>query len=81
MILAEEEISDVSLSTFYVFDKENAGARSIRLAARTRRVRPRRAAADEAAADEAATDEAAAEVAEAAEEEVAEAAEEAAVSG
>ena len=33
MILAEEEISDVSLSTFYVFDKENAGARSLRLAA------------------------------------------------
>jgi hypothetical protein len=25
-ILAEEEISDVSLATFYVFDKENAGA-------------------------------------------------------
>src|ERR1700688_41051 len=24
--LAEEEISDVSLATFYVFDKENAGA-------------------------------------------------------
>ena len=24
VILAEEEISDVSLSTFYVFDKENA---------------------------------------------------------
>ena len=33
VILAEEEISDVSLSTFYVFDKENAGARSERLAA------------------------------------------------
>jgi hypothetical protein len=25
VLLAEEEISDVSLSTFYVFDKENAG--------------------------------------------------------
>ena len=24
-ILAEEEVSDVSLATFYVFDKENAG--------------------------------------------------------
>src|SRR3984893_5439043 len=33
VILAEEEISDVSLSTFYVFDKENAGARSVRVAA------------------------------------------------
>jgi hypothetical protein len=33
VILAEEEISDVSLLTFYVIDKENAGARSIRLAA------------------------------------------------
>ena len=27
VILDEEEISDVSLSTFYVFDHENAGAR------------------------------------------------------
>ena len=27
VILYEEEISDVSLSTFYVFDHENAGAR------------------------------------------------------
>jgi hypothetical protein len=26
VILAEEEISDVSLATFYVFDKENAGS-------------------------------------------------------
>jgi hypothetical protein len=26
IILAEEEVSDVSLATFYVFDKENAGA-------------------------------------------------------
>ncbi len=26
IILSEEEISDVSLATFYVFDKENAGA-------------------------------------------------------
>jgi hypothetical protein len=34
----EEEISDVSLSTFYVFDHENAGARrtSLQLAQRTR---------------------------------------------
>jgi hypothetical protein len=40
--LYEEEISDVSLSTFYVFDHENAGARrpSLRLAQRTRS-RPR----------------------------------------
>src|SRR5690242_11364288 len=27
--LTEEEISDVSLGTFYVFDKENAGSRSL----------------------------------------------------
>jgi hypothetical protein len=33
IILADEEISDVSLSTFYVFDKENAGERSVRVAA------------------------------------------------
>src|SRR5215469_6186194 len=35
--LYEEEISDVSLSTFYVFDHENAGARrpGLRLAQRT----------------------------------------------
>jgi hypothetical protein len=26
IILTEEEIFDVSLATFYVFDKENAGA-------------------------------------------------------
>src|SRR5262249_4484711 len=40
--LYEEEISDVSLSTFYVFDHENAGARrpGLRLAQRTRS-RPR----------------------------------------
>jgi len=40
--LYEEEISDVSLSTFYVFDHENAGARrpSLQLAQRTRS-RPR----------------------------------------
>ena len=38
----EEEISDVSLSTFYVFDHENAGARrpGLQLAQRTRS-RPR----------------------------------------
>ena len=36
VILAEEEISDVSLATFYVFDKENAGAHrsGVQLAAR-----------------------------------------------
>jgi hypothetical protein len=36
--LYEEEISDVSLSTFYVFDRENAGARrpGFQLARRTR---------------------------------------------
>ena len=37
--LYEEEISDVSLSTFYVFDHENAGARrpgGLQLARRTR---------------------------------------------
>jgi hypothetical protein len=37
-ILAEEEISDVSLATFYVFDKENAGTLH---AARQRRLRRR----------------------------------------
>jgi len=38
VILGEEEISDVSLSTFYVFDNENAGAHrpGIQLAKRTR---------------------------------------------
>ena len=42
VLLAEEEISDVSLATFYVFDKENAGAhRSGRTACR-QRVRTRR---------------------------------------
>jgi hypothetical protein len=37
-LLHEEEISDVSLSTFYVFDHENAGARrpGLQLAQRTR---------------------------------------------
>jgi hypothetical protein len=41
--LHEEEISDVSLSTFYVFDHENAGARrpGLQLAQRTRSRRPR----------------------------------------
>jgi hypothetical protein len=40
--LYDEEISDVSLSTFYVFDHENAGARrpGLQLAQRTRS-RPR----------------------------------------
>ena len=44
--LDEEEISDVSLSTFYVFDHENAGARrpGLQLAQRTRtRSTPKRA--------------------------------------
>ena len=41
--LFEEEISDVSLSTFYVFDHENAGAHrpSLHLTQRTRSRRPR----------------------------------------
>ena len=34
VFLAEEEISDVSLSTFYVFDKENAYRPGVQLAAR-----------------------------------------------
>jgi hypothetical protein len=44
--LYEEEISDVSLSTFYVFDHENAGARrpGLQLAQRTRS-RPRQGSA------------------------------------
>jgi hypothetical protein len=33
VLLAEEEISDVSLSTFYVFDKENARIPGVKLAA------------------------------------------------
>jgi hypothetical protein len=39
--LREEEISDVSLSTFYVFDNENAGVRrpGSQLAQKTRRPR------------------------------------------
>jgi hypothetical protein len=42
IILHEEEISDVSLATFYVFDHENAGARrpGLQLTQRTRS-RPR----------------------------------------
>ena len=42
IILHEEEISDVSLATFYAFDHENAGARrpSLQLTQRTRS-RPR----------------------------------------
>jgi len=41
--LYEEEISDVSLSTFYAFDHESAGARrpGLQLAQRMRRGRPR----------------------------------------
>src|SRR5262249_26826432 len=44
--LYEEEISDVSLSTFYVFDHENAGVRrpGLQLAQRTRN-RPRQGSA------------------------------------
>jgi hypothetical protein len=42
LVIGEEEISDVSLSTFYVFDHENAGARrpGLQIAQRTRS-RPR----------------------------------------
>ena len=38
VIIGEEEISDVSLSTFYIFDHENAGTRrpGLQLAQRTR---------------------------------------------
>src|SRR5690242_2112604 len=32
VILAEEEMSDVSLSTFFVFDKENVPRRGVQLA-------------------------------------------------
>src|SRR5215472_7025380 len=47
--LHEEEISDVSLSTFYAFDHENAGARhpGLQLAQRTRS-RPRQGSASSA---------------------------------
>src|SRR5215469_18868097 len=47
--LDEEEISDVGLSTFYVFDHENAGARrpGLQLAQRTRS-RPRQGSASSA---------------------------------
>jgi len=34
VMLAEEEISDVSLATFYIFDKENAGPPGLKLAAK-----------------------------------------------
>ena len=46
--LYEEEISDVSLSTFYVFDHESAGARrpGLQLTQRTRRGRPRQGSGD-----------------------------------
>jgi hypothetical protein len=42
LVIGEEEISDVSLSTFYVFDHENVGAHrpGLQLAQRTRS-RPR----------------------------------------
>jgi hypothetical protein len=46
VILDEEEIFDVSLSTFYAFDHENAGARRPGLQlARTTRSRPRQGSA------------------------------------
>src|SRR5262249_43689678 len=50
--LYEEEISDVSLSTFFAFDHENAGPRrpGLQLAQRTRsRPRPGSAGADDCA--------------------------------
>ena len=31
-VLGEEEMADVSLATFYLFDKENVGARGVQLA-------------------------------------------------
>ena len=34
VMLAEEEISDVSLATFYIFDKENVGPPGVQLVAR-----------------------------------------------
>ena len=61
VILAEEEISDVSLAAFFVFDKEMAGARSVRVAADTEGAATE-AAADEVVAEEAVADEAAAAV-------------------
>ena len=39
LFLGEEEISDVSLSTFHVFDKQNVGSLKSRRAARQRRWR------------------------------------------
>ena len=39
LLLGEEEISDVSLSTFHVFDKQNVGSLKSRRAARQRRWR------------------------------------------
>ena len=44
VLLAEEEISDVSLATFYVFDKENAGAHRSGVQLAAKRVRTREAA-------------------------------------
>ena len=68
--LSEEEVFDVSLATFYVFDKEEAGthAPGIQLAApRTRRLRrPVGVVADTAALEGAAAADTAAEAAEAA---------------
>jgi hypothetical protein len=51
--LYEEEISDVSLSTFHVFDHENAGARrpGLQLTQRTRRGRPRQGSGGSAGED------------------------------
>ena len=41
ILLAEEEISDVSLATFYVFDKESTATFRPQYSARQRRVRRR----------------------------------------
>src|SRR5215467_13035389 len=43
LVILEEEISDVSLSTFHVFDKENAGAHPVLQLAQRTRSRPRQA--------------------------------------
>ena len=43
LVILEEEISDVSLYTFYVFDKENAGAHPVLQLAQRTRSRPRQA--------------------------------------
>jgi len=50
--LFEEEISDVSLSTFYVFDHENAGARRPGLQLTQTRSRRRRQGSEGCAGDD-----------------------------